>query len=91
MDRYERFSWNGNTPPRPITHWTARGVFSISGRISAGSPIAVIALDDREIGTALTFSGAALWLADGRYDRELGFSAADAGVPADVSAWNSLK
>ncbi|WEK50349.1 MAG: hypothetical protein P0Y66_22350 [Candidatus Kaistia colombiensis] len=77
--------------PPTVTHWTSRGVFRIEPRILAGSLWCALFLDDQELAVFEMPWTAAKSLHAGDFDDKIGFSAADAGVPADWNAWNRLR
>lgn len=84
-------SWGGRSkgdpPPHTFEHWTRHGTFRLCPTYLAGSLQCEIYLDDRLIGTLSMPTHAASALARGQFDRELGFSASDSGLPSDLSEW----
>ena len=86
----DRFRWRVGGLPPPASHWTSKGVFAIDGDYRGGSRWAVVSLDGRELGLSNSFAEAAIELASGRFDSEIGYAAKHL-IPADVNGWNMLR
>lgn len=77
--------------PPVVYHWTNRGTFRIEPKILAASLWCALVFKDRELATFEKPWTAAERLHAGDFDVALGFSAAEAGVPADWEKWNGLR
>jgi hypothetical protein len=78
---------------RPIEeyrHWTKRGTFFLRFDFVLGIAGWKLFVGDRYLGF-FTYPGIATRdLASGELDKDLGFSARDLAIPADVKRWNQF-
>lgn len=84
-------TWTGRTrgdrPPYVFEHWTRHGTFRTEAVYPGGLLMCELVLDTRRIGTFVNPGHAASSLSSGSLDKELGFSAREAGVPDRLSRW----
>lgn len=95
LDAIERrlmkfWTWNGDTPAPCFSHWTSRGTFMIRACTPGQPTINEVLFNGSRLGFGLYPISDARNLADGAYNKELGFPASEVGVPAFLEEWNNL-
>lgn len=89
--RKAMYRWDGSQPAPRFSHWMKGDVYEIVVSQVTIPVVVNVMLNGEWIGSGIEPIRTCAMIAEGRYDKEFGFSPTQRGLPATLLEWNNLR